>query len=132
MIPDAVEELLRFSTVLHMGARRVALEDVEINGHLVRAGDGIVCATPSANRDESLFPNPDNFDVGRESAAHVAFGFGIHQCLGQVLARVELQVVCGTLFSRLLKLRLAVPFDDLRFREDMFVYGVHELPLAWS
>ena len=61
----------------------------------------------------------------------MAFGFGIHQCLGQVLARIELQVVYGRLFERLPNLRLAVPFEDLRFRHDMFVYGVHELPLNW-
>jgi cytochrome P450 len=115
-----------------MGARRVALEDVTINGQLIKAGEGVICSTPAANRDGEIFPDPDRFDVEREASGHVAFGFGIHQCLGQVLARVELQVVVGTVFHRLPKLRLAVPFEELKFRDDMFVYGVHELPLAWN
>lgn len=131
VIPGAVEELLRFSSVLHMGARRVALEDIDVNGKQVRAGEGVICSIPAANRDPELFPDPDKLDVQRDAAGHVAFGFGIHQCLGQVLARAELQVVYGSLFKRLPNLRLAVPFEKLRFRHDMFVYGVHELPLAW-
>ena len=130
-IPGAVEELLRYSSVLHMGARRLALEDIDVNGFVVKAGEGVVCSIPAANRDEKLFPDPDRFDVTRDAHAHVAFGFGVHQCLGQVLARVELQVVYGRLFKRLPNLRLAAPFDELRFRHDMFVYGIHELPLAW-
>jgi cytochrome P450 len=131
LIPGAVEELLRYSSVLHVGARRVALRDIDVNGHLVREGEGVICAIPSANRDETLFPDPDTVDVRRKAAGHVAFGYGVHQCLGQVLARVELQVVLGTLFSRLPDLRLAVPIEDVRFRHDMFVYGVHELPVTW-
>jgi cytochrome P450 len=132
LIPGAVEELLRYSSVLHIGARRVALEDIEVNGTVVAKGEGVICSIPAANRDERLFPNPDKFDVTRDANAHVAFGFGVHQCLGQVLARTELQIVYQKLFTRLPRLRLAVPFEDLRFRHDMFVYGVHELPLAWS
>jgi cytochrome P450 len=130
-IPGAVEELLRYSSVLHMGARRLALEDIDVNGVVVKAGEGVICSIPAANRDEKLFPDPDRFDVTRDAHAHVAFGFGVHQCLGQVLARIELQVVYGRLFTRLPNLRLAAPLDQLRFRHDMFVYGIHELPLAW-
>ena len=131
MIPGAVEELLRFSSVLHVGARRVALEDIDVNGTLVKAGEGVICSIPAANRDPHLFSQPDKLDVARDAAGHVAFGFGVHQCLGQVLARAELHVVYESLFKRLPNLRLAVPFEQLRFRHDMFVYGVHELPLAW-
>jgi cytochrome P450 len=131
LIRGAVEELLRYSSILHTGARRVALEDIDVNGHLVRMGEGVICTIPSANRDEKLFPNPDEFDVRRDAAPHVAFGYGIHQCLGQVLARAELQIVLKTLFDRLPDLRLAVPFEQLRFRHDMFVYGVYELPVTW-
>lgn len=131
LISGAVEELLRYSSVLHMGARRVALEDIEVNGHLVREGEGVICSIPAANRDPRLFADPDALKLDRDAAGHVAFGFGIHQCLGQVLARVELQVVYTRLFERLPNLRLAVPFEKLRFRHDMFVYGIHELPLAW-
>ncbi len=131
LIRGAVEELLRYSSILHIGARRVALQDVDVNGQLVRKGEGVICPTPSANRDEALFPDPDTFDVHRDATPHVAFGYGIHQCLGQVLARAELQIVLKTLFDELPNLRLAVPFEQLRFRHDMFVYGVHELPLTW-
>ncbi|WP_337824565.1 cytochrome P450 [Amycolatopsis sp. A1MSW2902] len=131
LIRGAVEELLRYSSVLHTGARRVALEDIDVNGHLVGKGEGVICAIPSANRDENLFPDPDRFDVTRDAGPHVAFGYGIHQCLGQVLARAELQIVLRTLFTRIPGLRLAVPFEELRFRHDMFVYGVYELPLTW-
>jgi cytochrome P450 len=131
LIRGAVEELLRYSSILHTGARRVALEDIDVNGHLVREGEGVICTIPSANRDETLFPNPDQLDIRRDAAPHVAFGYGIHQCLGQVLARAELQIVLKTLFDRLPDLRLAVPFEQLRFRHDMFVYGVHELPVTW-
>lgn len=131
LIPAATEELLRHASVLHMGARRVALVDIDVNGTVVKQGEGVICSIPAANRDAELFPDPDTFDVERDSAGHVAFGFGVHQCLGQVLARMELQVVLGTLFKRLPDLRLAVPFEQLRFRHDMFVYGVHALPLTW-
>lgn len=131
LIPNAVEELLRHASVLHMGARRVALEDIDVNGHLVREGEGVICSIPAANRDGRMFPDPDQVQLDRDAAGHVAFGFGVHQCLGQVLARIELQVVVRRLFDALPDLRLAVPFEQLRFRHDMFVYGVHELPLAW-
>jgi cytochrome P450 len=131
LIRGAVEELLRYSSILHIGARRVALEDIDVNGHLVRQGEGVICATPSANRDESLFPDPDTLDIRRDAGGHVAFGYGIHQCLGQVLARAELQIVLRTIFGRLPALRLAVPFEELHFRHDMFVYGIYELPLTW-
>lgn len=131
LIRNAVEELLRYSSILHMGARRVALADVDVNGHLVREGEGVICAIPAANRDPEMFPNPDRFDIHRTAAPHVAFGYGIHQCLGQVLARAELQIVLRILWERLPTLRLAVPFSELRFRQDEFVYGVYELPLTW-
>lgn len=131
LIAGTVEELLRHGSVLHMGARRVALEDIGVNGHVVRKGEGVICSIPAANRDARLFPDPDAVKIDRDAAGHVAFGFGIHQCLGQVLARTELQVVYARLFEQLPNLRLAVPFEQLRFRHDMFVYGVHELPLSW-
>lgn len=132
IVPHAVEEILRYTTPLHIGARRVATADVDVNGHRVLKGEGVICSTPAANRDETLFPDPDTFDIHRNASAHVAFGYGFHQCLGQVLARAELQIVYSTVFQRFPKLRLAVPFEQLRFRHEMFVYGVHELPLAWN
>ncbi|GHF36895.1 cytochrome P450 [Amycolatopsis bartoniae] len=131
LIANAVEELLRYLTITHSGRRRVALEDIEIGGEVIREGEGIIAANDIANRDGAAFPRPDALDVRRKARHHLAFGYGVHQCLGQPLARVELQVVYGTLYRRVPTLALAVPVEDLRFKRDMAVYGVHELPVTW-
>ncbi|GAA4497546.1 cytochrome P450 [Actinoallomurus oryzae] len=131
LIKSAVEELLRYLNIVHSGRRRVATEDVEVGGRLIKAGEGVIVATDAGNRDESAFPDPDVLDLHRDARHHVAFGYGIHQCLGQPLARVELQVVYGTLYRRVPTLRLAVPLEEVRFKHDMLVYGVHELPVSW-
>jgi cytochrome P450 len=131
LIAGAVEELLRYLTIVHSGRRRIALEDIEIAGHTIRAGDGIVLAGEAANRDESRFPDPDRLDVHRDAHGHVAFGFGVHACLGQPLARAELQVVYGTLYRSIPGLRLAVPLEQIPFKHDASVYGVYELPVTW-
>jgi cytochrome P450 len=131
LIAGAVEELLRYLTIAHSGRRRIALEDIEIDGHTIHASDGIVLAADAANRDERSFPDPDRLDVHRDARGHVAFGFGVHQCLGQPLARVELQVAYGTLYRRIPGLRLAVPLEQIRFKHDSNVYGVYELPVTW-
>jgi cytochrome P450 len=131
LIARAVEELLRYLTIAHSGRRRIALEDIEIDGQTIHAGDGIVLAGDAANRDEDPFPGPDRLDVHRDARGHVAFGFGVHQCLGQPLARVELQVVYGTLYRRIPGLRLAVPLEQIPFKHDSNVYGVYELPVTW-
>ena len=131
LISAAVEELLRFLTIVQSGRRRVALDDIEIAGHTIHAGEGVILATDVANRDASVFAEPDRLDIHRDARGHVAFGFGVHQCLGQPLARVELQVVYGTLYRRIPTLRLAVDFDHIRFKHDAAVYGVYELPVTW-
>jgi cytochrome P450 len=132
LLANAVEELLRYLTIVHSGRRRVATEDVEIGGVLVRAGEGVILSNDVGNRDAEAFPDePDRLDIHRPARHHVAFGYGIHQCLGQPLARVELQVVYSTLYRRLPELALAVPPADLRFKHEMIVYGVHELPVTW-
>jgi cytochrome P450 len=131
LVASAVEELLRYLTIVHSGRRRVAVEDVEVGGRLIRAGEGVIVATDSGNRDETAFPDPDVLDIHRQARHHVAFGYGVHQCLGQPLARVELQVVYGTLYRRVPTLRTAVPLEEIRFKHDMLVYGVHELPVRW-
>jgi cytochrome P450 len=128
---NAVEELLRFLTVTHSGRRRIATEDIELRGTVIRAGDGIVFATDISNRDPVVFREPDTLDVDRDARLHVAFGSGPHQCIGQSLARVELQIVCGTLFRRLKGLRVAIPDEDIRFKNSGQVYSVHELPVTW-
>jgi cytochrome P450 len=127
----AVEELLRYLNITHTGRRRVAVEDIKIGGEVIRAGEGVIAAGDVANRDEAAFAEPDRLDVTREARHHVAFGYGVHQCLGQTLARVELQVVYGTLYRRIPDLRLAVPVAELAFKDDMLVYGVHCLPVTW-
>ncbi len=131
LLNGAVEEILRYVDVAHAGRRRIALADIEIGGCLIRKGDGIIAHNPSANRDARAFDDPDRFDIRRDARHHVAFGFGVHQCLGQPLARAELQAVFGTLFKRIPALRLAVPVSALKFKDDMFVYGVDSLPIAW-
>ncbi|MEU6325892.1 cytochrome P450 [Streptomyces sp. NPDC047049] len=131
LIKGAVEELLRYLTIVHNGLPRVATEDVTIGGRTIRVGEGVLCTLNSANRDDDVFPAGDTLDVGRDARRHIAFGFGVHQCLGQPLARVELQIAVETLLRRLPDLRLAVPFEDVRFRHDMGIYGVHALPVAW-
>jgi cytochrome P450 len=105
---------------------------VEIGGQLIRAGEGLLVALPSANRDAAAFPDADRLDVDRPTPRHLTFGFGIHHCLGHYLARIEVQVAIETLFRRLPGLRLAVPFEQLEFRHQMAVYGVFELPVRWS
>ncbi len=131
LIPGAVEELLRYLSVVHGGAARVALEDVEIGGSVVKAGDGVLCMLNSANRDAGQFGPDGELDVHRDARHHVAFGYGVHQCLGQPLARVELQVALETALRRLPNLELAVPLEELPFRDEMVVYGVHSLPVRW-
>ncbi|UQA94155.1 cytochrome P450 [Streptomyces halobius] len=127
----AVEELLRYLTIVHSGVPRVATEDVTVGGRTISAGEGVLCTINTANRDEHVFPDADTLDIGRDARRHVAFGFGVHQCLGQPLARVELQIAMETLLRRLPGLRLDIAFEDVSFRHDMGIYGVHALPVAW-
>ncbi|WP_328370300.1 cytochrome P450 [Streptomyces sp. NBC_00457] len=130
-VAGAVEELLRYLHITHLGRRRAVTEDVEIAGQVVRAGEGVIMANEIANRDPAVFPDPDRLDLTRDARRHVAFGFGVHQCLGQPLARMELQVVYGTLYKRIPTLTLACALEDVRFKNDAFIYGVHELPVSW-
>ena len=131
LIRGAVEEMLRYLSIVHGGLARVATEDVEVGGQLIRAGDGVLLMINTANRDGEVFPDADAVDVGRDARRHLAFGFGVHQCLGQPLARAELQIALDVLLNGLPKLRLAVPFEQIPFRHDMLIYGVHSLPVAW-
>ena len=91
----------------------------------------MILASDIGNRDARRFPDPDRLDIGRDARHHVAFGFGVHQCLGQPLARVELQVVYGTLYRRIPTLRLAADPGQIPFKHDALAYGVHELPVTW-
>ncbi|MGW2220643.1 cytochrome P450 [Nonomuraea sp. NPDC001684] len=131
LVANAVEELLRYLSITHTEARRVAREDLQVGGTTIRAGEGIVVVKSTANRDPAAFPDPGVLDVRRAVRHHVAFGFGAHQCLGQSLARVELQVVYGTLYRRVPTLAAAVPLEELAFKQQAVFYGVRELPVTW-
>ncbi|GHE66238.1 cytochrome P450 [Streptomyces capitiformicae] len=128
----AVEELLRYLSIVHGGLRRTAVEDVTIGGVTIRAGEGVIVPVHVANRDPEFFTAPDDLDLDRANARqHLAFGYGIHQCLGQPLARAELQIVLPEIFRRLPELKIAVPMDEIAFKQDTVVYGVGELPVTW-
>ncbi len=131
VVARAVEELLRYLNITHRGRRRVATEDFEYAGQQIRAGDGLIFPNDIANRDPEAFDQPDVLDVERDARRHVAFGFGVHQCLGQPLARMELQVVYSTLYRRIPTLRRAVPLDQIPFKHDAQIYGVYSLPVTW-
>ncbi|MFJ2115500.1 MULTISPECIES: cytochrome P450 [unclassified Streptomyces] len=128
----AVEELLRYYSVADLVAFRVAVEDVEIGGQLIRAGEGIVPLVAAANHDGTVFDHPAEFDPGRSARSHVAFGYGVHQCLGQNLVRVEMDIAYRTLFERIPSLELAVPVEELPLKYDGVLYGLHELPVRWQ
>lgn len=98
--PNAVEELLRYLTIAHLTGARIAKEDVTVGDHRFVAGEGVFASLTAANRDPETFTHPDTFDVTREAQPHVAFGFGVHQCIGQALARLELQIVFSRMFAR--------------------------------
>ncbi|WP_393059817.1 cytochrome P450 [Streptomyces sp. LN549] len=127
---SVVEELLRFLSIAD-GISRVAVEDIEVNGVTIRAGDGVLLSASVINRDEAVYPSPDELDLGRDARNHVAFGFGIHQCLGQNLARAELEIALPALFGRLPGLRPAVPAEEIPFKPGDTVQGLLELPVTW-
>ncbi|WP_436535670.1 cytochrome P450 [Actinoplanes sp. HUAS TT8] len=131
LVAGAVEELLRYLNITHTGRRRVALADIDIAGVTIRAGEGLIMANDIGNRDPDVFPDPDELDLTRDARRHVAFGFGVHQCLGQPLARLELQVVYSTLYRRVPTLRRATALENIPFKHDGAVYGVYELPVSW-
>ncbi|WP_454812787.1 cytochrome P450 [Paenarthrobacter nitroguajacolicus] len=130
-IAAAVEELLRYLTIIHRGLQRVALEDIEIGGVTIKEGEGVIIALDGANRDAEVFGEPDQLDLRRDARQHVAFGFGVHACLGAPLARVELQVLYTTLLRRIPSLRAVKTAPELNFKHDQTAYGVIELPVSW-
>ncbi|ADD41539.1 cytochrome P450 [Stackebrandtia nassauensis] len=129
--PNAVEELLRYFTIADFVPARTALADIEVGGVTIREGEGVILLTASADRDEAAFEDPDALDIHRAARHHLAFGYGVHQCLGQNLARLELEIVYRTLFDRIPDLRVAVPEEELPFKHDSFIYGMHALPVTW-
>ncbi|WP_369638959.1 cytochrome P450 [Nocardia sp. JMUB6875] len=132
VLGNAVDELIRYMTIVDTGLRRVAAEDIEVAGTVIPAGDPIVFDLASANFDATVFADPENLDLTRANAAqHLAFGSGRHQCIGLQLARIELGMVLQTLFRRIPQLRLSKPVEEIEFKWDAMVYGVVELPVQW-
>jgi cytochrome P450 len=130
-IANAAEELMRYLSIIQNGQRRVAIEDIEIGGETIRAGEGIILDLAPANWDVTAYPEPDKLDLTRDAGQQLGFGYGRHQCVGQQLARAELQIVFHTLLKRIPTLRLAIPFDEVPFKHDRLAYGVYELPVTW-
>ncbi|MEV5888167.1 cytochrome P450 [Nonomuraea fuscirosea] len=128
----AVEELLRYLSVAKTFTR-VTLEDVELGGQSIKAGTTLLLSYSTANRDPERFTDPHVLDLGRQDGGHLAFGHGIHQCLGQQLARVEMRVAFPALLNRFPSLRLAVPAEEVAVRpETADIYGLKSLPVTWD
>lgn len=131
LVGSATEELLRYLTVVQFGLARTLLEPLTVGGVTMGAGEGLIASIASANRDGAHFSDPDSFGLSREQGQHLAFGFGMHQCLGAALARLEMNIAFDRLTARFPELRLAVPLEDVPFRYDQFVYGIGSLPVTW-
>ncbi|WP_229073105.1 cytochrome P450 [Actinoplanes sp. DH11] len=129
LLPTAIEEFLRYEGPVETSTFRVATEDLEIGGVTVRAGDPVVIVLLSANRDDNRFPEADELRLDRSQNPHLAFGHGIHYCLGAPLARLEAQIAFGRLMDRHPGLRLAVEPELVRWRPGMLLRGLHELPV---
>ncbi|TCO44754.1 cytochrome P450 [Actinocrispum wychmicini] len=132
LMDNAIEELLRYLTISHLGASRCAIEDVTVNGTAIEAGQTVVVSLPAANRDPAKYDAPDRLDLARSARGHVAFGYGPHQCIGQHHARIVLKVGFRALLDRFPDLRLAVPAGAIETSEDVQHYGVRALPVAWN
>ncbi|WP_375459692.1 cytochrome P450 [uncultured Enterovirga sp.] len=131
LIKGAVEEILRYTDVTHSGRLRTAKEDIDFAGVTIRAGEAIIMHQPTANREEGVFDRPHDFDITREITQHLTFGTGIHNCIGQPLARMELQIGIGTLVARLPDLRPKLPLGRLEFHGQLAIYGLNSLPVVW-
>ncbi|QEN16492.1 cytochrome P450 [Mycolicibacterium sp. ELW1] len=123
----AVEELLRYLTIVQFGLGRTAKEDLEIAGQAIAKGDLVVVAMPAANRDPRAFDNPDEPDFDRKMTRHLAFGYGVHQCLGQNIARAELKTILPQLLQRFPGLKLATPLDEVEMDAYGTNYGVKKM-----
>jgi cytochrome P450 len=131
LVPGAVEELLRYLSVADI-FYRYATDDIELGGETIGKGSTVVVSLLAANHDPQRFDNPDTLDIHRTARGHLSFGHGIHQCLGQQLARIEMRAGFAGLLRRFPSLELAIPAGEVKLRTDMNIYGVHELPVTWT
>lgn len=129
LIRPAVEEMLRYNGPVETTTLRWALQDVEIGGVVIPQGDAVLAALVAANRDPAIFPNPDTFDIARDPNKHIAFGSGIHYCVGAPLARLEGTIAINTLMSRLRHLELAVAPETLEWNDNLLLHGMSALPV---
>lgn len=132
MLPAAVEELLRFTHPVNHSTDRFTTEEVTIGGVTVPPGEWVIMAISSGNRDPRKFPDPDRLDLTRDTSGHLAFGHGIHYCLGAFLARMEADVALRALLDRFPSLSLAVPEEELRWRRVSLMHGLESLPVRFS
>ncbi|MEJ8652479.1 cytochrome P450 [Streptomyces sp. MS1.AVA.3] len=131
LMPGAVEELLRYLSIADI-FYRYATEDIELGGEIIGKGSTVVVSLLAANHDPQRFDNPDALDIHRTARGHLSFGHGIHQCLGQQLARIEMRAGFEGLLRRFPTLKLALPAAEVKLKTDMNIYGVHELPVTWT
>ena len=132
LMPNAVEELIRYDGPLERAMMRFAAKDIALDEGTIERGDLVSLVLSAANRDPALFDDPDELRLDRDASNHVGFGAGIHYCLGAPLARVEARIAIESLLRRLPNLRLTVPVDELRWRRVPVIHGVHHLPVAWE
>ena len=132
LLPAAVEELLRFTSPVNHANDRFTTEEVSIGGVAVPAGEWVIIALPSANRDPARFPGPERLDLDRDTSGHIAFGHGIHYCLGAPLARMEAEIALGTLLDRFPGMSLAARPEELRWRSVSLINGLESLPVLLS
>ena len=130
LLPGAVEEMLRWVTPIK-NMNRNTTRDIELHGQTIKAGQNVLLLYPSANRDESVFRQPERFDIGRKPNDHVAFGFGTHFCLGNSLAKLELACMIDRLLDRLPDIRLASE-SELPKRQANFVSGLESMPVEFT
>ncbi|MFI5510037.1 cytochrome P450 [Mycobacterium sp. NPDC051804] len=131
VIAKIVEELMRYLAIVHSQVDRIATEDLVLGGQQIRAGDWLVMNLPAGNWDPNFVDNPEILDGDRNARGHLGFGYGVHQCIGANLARVEMQIAFSTLARRVPGLRLAVDVEELQFKGESGIYGMKELPVSW-
>jgi cytochrome P450 len=129
LLPNAVEEILRYDCPVNISPARFTLEPIELSGVLIPAGEALYVSMLSANRDARRFDAPDTFDITRDTGGHLGFGHGIHFCVGAPLARLEGQIALGKLFDRFPHLRLATAPETLTYRGSTLIHGPANLPV---
>ena len=130
-VGPAVEELLRWLSILHTAIPRITASEVEVAGVTIPAGQLVFASLPSGNRDPDFIGDPDTLDIRRGAPGHLAFGHGVHHCLGAPLARMEMRIAFPALLRRFPKLALAEDFEDVQFRSFHFIYGLKSLEVTW-